>query len=144
MLQGLIRNAKVVEIDGAPIEGMGEPNEPGAIVNKTIMLYKKGVPSDTFTLILQGEINVEFGEENFESELGPWSVLGRACLVHNFSYIPDYTAFACGPCRLVRIVRNEFLAALKAAQMETVVRPRAIRKNTMIGSFASSPTAGQV
>jgi hypothetical protein len=51
---------------------------------------------------------VRAGKDEFESSLGPWSVLGGDSLVvKEGSYIPDYTAFIeSESIRLVRIIPN--------------------------------------
>ena len=127
-----MRNGRVVEVDESPQEDEdGNVARPAAIdaeLNASVMLYQRGVASDRFTLVLQGEVEVQAGEERFSSSLGPWSFLGSSALHPGLAYVPDYTAYAVGPCRLVQIARHEFLAALKAAQVQTVVGARAIRK----------------
>jgi hypothetical protein len=42
---------------------------------------RRGVPSNQFTLILQGRVLIHTGAEDFELELGPWSVLGQRAMV---------------------------------------------------------------
>lgn len=39
------------------------------------------MPSNQFTLILQGRVLIHTGAEDFELELGPWSVLGQRAMV---------------------------------------------------------------
>jgi len=134
VVKGLIRSANVVEIDGSKqrlsrsgVEEEEGPTEVGQVVDHSIMLYKRGVASEVFTLVLQGEIMVEAGEEAFDSVRGPWQYLGSSAL-RPTKYIPDYTALAHGPVRLVQISRTEFAAALKAGQVQTVVGARTIKK----------------
>ena len=43
-----------------------------------LVLYKSGVESTHFVLILQGKVEVTTTSENFNFELGPWSVLVRS------------------------------------------------------------------
>lgn len=57
------------------------------------------------------------GAEDFELELGPWSVLGQRALVAPFE--PDFDAVALPPCRLLRIPRSAYAAALAATRPHT-------------------------
>ena len=137
IVQGIVRSALVVDIEEPPTQDQALqekerlPTEIGSVVNHKMLLYKRGVQSDMFSLILQGDFVVHVGQENFESELGPWSYLGSSALLQSKVYVPDYTAYAIGPCRLIRIHKNEYLAALKAAQIMSVVRPRVTRMATL-------------
>ena len=67
------------------------------------------------TLIRAGAVG-----EGFELELGPWTVLGRQALTQQ-SYSPDFDAVALAPCRLLRLTRPAFLAALEAAQVPAIL-----------------------
>ena len=58
--------------------------------------------------------------EGFELELGPWTVLGRQALTQQ-EYAPDFDAVALGPCRLLRLTRPAFLAALEATQVPAIL-----------------------
>ena len=82
------------------------------------LLYEKGVPSDLFTLILSGKVTVLVGEENFRSDLSPWSVLGKAAF-ENPTFVPDYSAFVSdGPCRCLRFTHTAFVEAVDASALE--------------------------
>lgn len=76
-------------------------------------------------LSLQGRVLIHTGAENFQFELGPWSVLGNRALGEpqdpNWSYVADFDALALPPCRLLRISRPTYLAALKATQISAVI-----------------------
>ncbi|CAL5222079.1 g4385 [Coccomyxa viridis] len=96
------------------------PAEDSQVVGLT--LYERGVPSDLFTLILQGKALIYTGAEGFELELGPWSTLGNRSLSSE-SYTPDFTAMALNsaPFRMLRISRSAYRAALEATQLSPVV-----------------------
>ena len=53
--------------------------------------YQKGEASSWCTVVLQGRLHVVCGSEGFESDRGPWTVLGAPCL-RRPSYIADFTA----------------------------------------------------
>lgn len=74
-------------------------------------IYLRGVPSSTFTLVLQGKVLIVAGGEEFQLELGPWSILGNKALSQE-GYTPDFCAYPVGSCRLVRISKVQYDAAL--------------------------------
>lgn len=43
---------------------------------KGTQLYTFGEPSDSTTLILQGKLRLQIGQEAIETVVGPWTVLG--------------------------------------------------------------------
>ena len=107
--------------------GSGEDDDPIDSAQKTRrrVLYKHGVPTTKFTLILQGKVEMEVGDDNIETELGPWSVIAQRAISQNPAessiadvkpYKPDFTAVAIAPYRLVQIDRVDFLAALHAVR----------------------------
>jgi hypothetical protein len=50
-------------------------------VQVSCICCRRGVQSTHFTLILQGRVLIHTGAEDFELELGPWSVLGQRAMV---------------------------------------------------------------
>ncbi|BDA50022.1 Metal transporter CNNM4 [Coccomyxa sp. Obi] len=86
----------------------------------SVVLYTRGEPSDTFTLILQGKALIRTGAECFELDLGPWSVLGNRALSVD-DYVPDFDAIAQPPCRMLRIRRAAYRAALEACTLDPVL-----------------------
>lgn len=55
------------------------------------MLYDKGVPSNKFTLLLEGHVEIVCGQEGFMVEVGPWTPIGSKALTVP-EYRPDFTA----------------------------------------------------
>jgi hypothetical protein len=85
------------------------------------LIYEKGVSSDIFTLILSGKVTVLVGEENFRTDLSPWSVIGRKAF-ENPSFDPDFSAFVSdGPCRCLRFKYEAFGEAVDASTIERQV-----------------------
>lgn len=78
-----------------------------------LQLYRRAERSHHFTLILQGKVRVQTSSEEFCFELGPWSVLGNSALTRE-DYVPDFSAVAVPPCRLLRLEREAYEAALKS------------------------------
>jgi len=69
------------------------------------VLYERDVPSSCSILLLQGHVRIEVGQDNFVSEAGPWSLLGRAALTDD-DFVPDFTAEVVGfPARYLILER---------------------------------------
>ena len=56
-------------------------------------------------------------------ELGPWSVLGQKALSTIAAYVPDFDAVALPPCRLLRIPRSAYCAALDSTRPAAATLP---------------------
>jgi CRP-like cAMP-binding protein len=89
---------------------------PGDRIGGGTVLYKRGVTTSTFTLILQGFVNIWAGEDAFHSEIGAWRHLGERVLTEG-DYVPDFTVVTDGSCRVLQISRTDFLEACNAARM---------------------------
>lgn len=88
------------------LEGLG---------NDDATVYRKGVPSKNAYLIIHGRLKIIAGDEGFQSEAGPWTLLGTRALSHNL-YAPDFTAKVIErPTRLLRISRKLFRDMVKAS-----------------------------
>ena len=74
--------------------------------------FQKGRGCDACTVVLQGRLHVVCGSEEFESDRGPWTVLGAPSLRQN-PYIADFTAKVMEPSRLLQIARVDYESALK-------------------------------
>lgn len=154
-LKGLIRHSEVLERDVSICkegsgalqrvlsrsvslgEVAGHAFEELADADAQLVLYRRGVQSMYFTLILQGRVLIHTGAEDFELELGPWSVLGqRALVVPRFE--PDFDAVALPPCRLLRIPRSAYAAALAATRPGTLSLPAVAKR--IRGPSEGSPT----
>ena len=72
------------------------------------------------------------GEEGFQSEMGPWSVLGTKALGSE-PYIPDFDAFSSGGCRLMRIHADAYSGALRMGKADKIVGVRAMRQLSQVG-----------
>jgi CBS domain-containing protein len=82
------------------------------------LLYKKGVPNDTCTLILGGKVTILVGKENFRSDISSWTLLASSALTDP-NYTPDFTAYVSdGPCRCLQFTHQAFLAAMDASAVE--------------------------
>eukprot|EP00656_Telonema_subtile_P033873 TRINITY_DN3791_c0_g4_i4.p1 TRINITY_DN3791_c0_g4~~TRINITY_DN3791_c0_g4_i4.p1 ORF type:complete len:596 (+),score=156.60 TRINITY_DN3791_c0_g4_i4:115-1902(+) len=68
-------------LKGATIEEMSPENH----------LYEKGIPTNVFTLLLEGHVEIVCGQEGFMVEVGPWTPLGSKALSVP-EYRPDFSA----------------------------------------------------
>ena len=64
------------------------------------ILYVRGVPSDSFYLILKGKVSITSGHEQFILEQGPFNYMGVDSL-QNDSYVPDFNAKIVGKAKLL-------------------------------------------
>ena len=79
----------------------------------------------------QGRLIVYAGTEGFQSEMGPWSVLGSKALGTE-PYIPDFDAFSTGGCRLMRIHAEAYRGALRMGKADKIVGVRAMRQLSQV------------
>ncbi len=130
-------------LDSCPIIDQVRKSPIGnSIPDPVDFLFTKDKPTDSMVIVITGKITVMSGSDDFQSEAGPWSVLGARALgvratdgemtrrVHSASlgeadlavdaeagveqlYIPDFSAFIATPTlRFIRISRADYLRAL--------------------------------
>jgi len=93
-----IRDIKVIE-DGGPVQA------------RRIQLYTRGQPSEWFTLILSGKVDVVTGSDEFRCRMGAWDWLGARALTED-KFVPDFTAVVVSGCRVLQVSRQRYLKAL--------------------------------
>lgn len=71
------------------------------------ILYRKGVPSNVFTLVLGGTVDLLLGDDCFHSSLHIFDFIGEDALLLP-SYIPDFTAVVGRPTRVYQIHKKLF------------------------------------
>ena len=65
------------------------------------------------------------GADDFESELGPWCYIVQKALTTD-RFIPDFRATPHALCRLLFIRRDDYKAAMRAAQVEAMSGTRSV------------------
>ena len=60
--------------------------------------FTTSAPADRLIVVLQGRLHITCGSEGFESDRGPWTVLGAAALRRR-DFRADFTARVMEPCR---------------------------------------------
>lgn len=75
----------------------------------SLPLYIRNTASDRCCIIITGHIKIIAGEEGFESEVGPWTILGKPAMTQTV-YMPDFTAKVKGPdvARIMHITGAEY------------------------------------
>ena len=143
VLRKLIETSNVVENDDTSSSDsenstMGTPGVHRGREYDEDLLYRAGEPSDVFTLVLQGQVKIFAGSEDFESELGPWSYIGQNALITD-PYVPDFRAYSCGGTRVLTIARADYKAALASAAVKAM-GAGAKKRVQLVGSKSFSET----
>ena len=121
----LLAESKVEDIEDSSEDSdsdnsaIGTPGVHKESKHNDFLLYKPGEPADFFTLVLQGQIRIYAGSEDFESELGPWSYVGQKALVKE-KYVPDFKCYTSNGSRVFMINRADYKAALAAAAVKAM------------------------
>lgn len=76
-------------------------------IEEQYILYKRGIPSEYFTLVLGGQIDLLVGCDCFHSTLRSFEFIGEDALFLPF-YIPDCTAVVQRPARVYRIHKSAY------------------------------------
>ena len=71
------------------------------------ILYVRGVPTDSFYLILKGKVSITSGNEQFILEQGAFNYMGVDSLTNDY-YIPDFNAKVIGKTKLLQIKREDY------------------------------------
>lgn len=71
------------------------------------ILYRKGVPTNAFTLVLGGTVDLLIGDDCFHASLHIFDFIGEDALLLP-SYIPDFTAVVGRPARVYQIYKELF------------------------------------
>lgn len=103
--------------------------------------FEKGKACHGCTVVLQGRLHVVCGSEQFESDRGPWTVLGAPSL-RQMSYVSDFTAKVMEPSRLLQIVRSDYELSLKreAETLAAAVRAAACEQSEQLARQAAFGT----
>ena len=75
------------------------------------ILFIRGVPNDSFYLILSGKVMICSGNEGFFLEQGAFNFMGTESL-HNDRYVPDFSAKIIGKAKLLKITREDYRRSL--------------------------------
>ena len=89
---------------------------------RNVTLYRINVPASSFTLVLEGHVEVEVGKEGMKFEAGPFHHFGVQALELADSgsgdYVPDFAVRPVSNCLLLVISCNQYLDARKATKFQ--------------------------
>lgn len=79
-------------------------------------LYRAGVPTSSFTLVIEGHVEVEVGRDGMKFEAGPFHYFGVEALKGDSEYVPDFTVRPTSDCLILVITSNQYSKACKATE----------------------------
>lgn len=79
---------------------------------QNVWLYREGVPSSVFTLIISGRVEVLAGKESINVEMSSWSLLAADALSTDL-FIPNFSCRVVLDSTLMQISREAFLEILQ-------------------------------
>lgn len=89
----------------------------GMTDRQNIWLYRDGVPSSSFTLVLSGKVEVFVGNVEMGVELGNWSMLASDA-VRQKDWVPHFSCRVVQHTTLLQITRDDFARILEACRLE--------------------------
>jgi metal transporter CNNM len=107
-LQELLGRAavRIVEDDDDPAVSL-KPRASRHRGAGTTPLYRRGQQCGHCTVVLQGRLHIVCGEEGFESDRGPWTVLGAQSL-QDEKYVADFSASPTERSRVLQISHADY------------------------------------
>lgn len=118
-LQVVLSKAQVIVADRQSSDSMLAHRNP---VPEDI-LYESAVASDRCILVITGKVVVYAGQDQFRSELGPWSIIGLDALrslENNFK--PDFTAYVLSENIRYLVLTKETFVFNTASQLPKRIR----------------------
>lgn len=90
-------------------------------------LYRTDVPATSFTLVLEGHVEVEVGRDGMKFEAGPFHHFGVQALEAASSsdtttqdYVPDFTVRPTSNCLVLIVTCSQYQDALKATKFQKI------------------------
>jgi len=115
--KNLLRSTQVLDIK------IQDKSEFDLVDDGGLVLYKSGLKTDYFTLVLEGKVEIYAGRQKFRSEQARWSLFCQGVLdsEHDsyvsrrpaIDFVPDFTCRIIKDSRLLLIHRDEFRSCLE-------------------------------
>lgn len=91
--------------------------------NSPQFLYSIGKPSNVFTLVIEGTVQVEVGHDKLQFPSRSFSHFGSRALMmvtegDNLEYVPDFSVEIKSDCRLLVVTQMQYRAAYRATRFE--------------------------
>lgn len=97
----------------APRDARGMPFEDRA----NVWLYRSGVSSNVFTLVIAGRVEVFAGKEEIALELPSWSILGADALSSEH-FVPSFSCRVVHDSTIMQITKQSFVDILSKCRTE--------------------------
>lgn len=81
-------------------------------------LYRAGVSASSFTLVIEGHVEVEVGRDGMKFEAGPFHYFGVHALQTDGEYVPDFTVRPTSDCLVLVITSNQYSKACRATEFQ--------------------------
>lgn len=108
LMSALADQAQIFKVR-APRDARGLPSDDRA----NVWLYRSGVPSNVFTLVIAGRVEVFAGKEEIALELPSWSILGADALSSDH-FNPTFSCRVVHDSTIMQITRASFLEILSS------------------------------
>lgn len=107
LIQGMSQCTTVYRVR-APKDSRGMEDED----KQNVWLYREGVPSSVFTLIISGRVEVFAGKESIALEMGSWSLLATDALSSDL-FVPTFSCRVVQDTTLMQITRESYVEMLR-------------------------------
>lgn len=107
LIQGMSQCTMVYRVR-APKDSRGMEDDD----KQNVWLYREGVPSSVFTLIISGRVEVFAGKESIALEMGSWSVLATDALSSDL-FVPTFSCRVVQDTTLMQITREAYVEMLR-------------------------------
>ena len=85
-------------------------------------VYVRGVPAAYACLLLHGRLEIRAGNDGFQSEFGPWTLLCASALLGDGNHRPDFTARVTEPSRVLLLLRADLLSVQRESEVSAQTR----------------------
>ena len=115
---------------------------------RNVTLYRNMTPATSFTLVLEGQVEVEVGREGMKFEAGPFHHFGVQALEladdGSGEYVPDFTVRPVSNCLLLVVSCKHYLDARKATVFQRTKDQESSTSPLNSSNYFSSPSSFKV
>lgn len=106
------------------------------------ILYSKGMPTECFTLVLGGQVDLLVGRDSFPSKLLSFNFIAEEALTSPF-YVPEFSAIVRTAARVYRIPKEKYekYVTFQSVAKNVGTRVRILSSNTTLQQQRGSPRA---
>ncbi|CBZ37725.1 hypothetical protein, conserved [Leishmania donovani] len=107
LMQGMMECTTVYRVR-APKDSRGMADDD----KQNVWLYREGVPSSVFTLVVSGRVEVFAGKDSIALEMGSWSLLATDALSSDL-FVPTFSCRVVQDSTLMQITREAYVEMLR-------------------------------